>query len=217
MTIDALNGAQSTVKAGNIKNGKSTQKTNNTTVKMQKEKTLAYIETESYINNCKYRWRGFTGNHGPNATKEENEKYEKWQRLNNVVNNTDVIINNDGSVRFVFKANVNIQDFREAFNLEPSRDMQLYLEKRHKDGVKNGTVKATSGVGDNSEERIENYKSMNEDAYVEFDDGMIMTKKHKGRFNRLSDHHDYTRMTLGPADNEKLYTFSADLFDPYKD
>ena len=202
-------------KADEVKTAKKTAKNN---VPMQKKKTEAYIETESYLQNCKYRWYGFTGNHGPKATKEENEKYAKWQKMNYAVNNTDYIINDDGSVRFVFKNKVNVQDFKEAFGMnEPIRAMQLYLEKRHNEGVKNGSVKAVSGVGDNSEERIANYNAMSEDAEVSFNDGMIMTKKRKGLFNVLSPHHDYRKMTLGPADNDKLFTFGASFFDPYKD
>lgn len=204
-----------TVKAQDVK---TAQKTSQSNVKMQRDKTEAYIETESFLQNCKNRWSGFTGNHGPNATKEENEKYAKWQRMNHVVNNTDYVINDDGSVRFVFRAKVNVQDFKEVFNMnEPIRAMQLYLEKRHNEGVKNGSVKAVSGVGSNSEERIANYNAMSEDAEVSFNDGMIMTKKRKGLLNVLSPHHDYRQMTLGPADNDKLFTFGASFFDPYKD
>ena len=206
-----------TVKAQDVKTAKKTSQSN---VKMQRDKTETYIETESFLQSCKNRWYGFTGNHGPNATKEENEKYAKWQRLNNVVNKTDYIINDDGSVRFVFKDNINVEDFKEVFEIGDGY-LRDYLKTKHENGLKDGTVHAqyTNGARTETEQRAV-YNSSGNGATIRYSDGYIETKGPKGGwFNRskIVDHPDYRGMTLGPSDNEKLFTFGASFFNPYKD
>lgn len=217
MGIQGVNNANNVKKAETVTQSVNTKKTGN--VVLTKEKSEQYIETESYLQNCKNKWAGFTGDHGPNATKEENAKYEKWQRLNHVVNNTDYIISDNGSVRFVFKDNVNVEDFKEAFGIG-SGYLREYLQSRHAEGLKNGTVHAryTQGATNDTEQRAIYNSSTN--GVIRYSDGYVESKGPKGGwFNRskIVDHPDYTGMKLGPADNEKLFTFGASFFDPYKD
>ncbi len=218
--IQGAGGAKPVRKATKTQDIKTAQKTSQSNVQMQRDKTDAYIETESYLQNCKNRWYGFTGNHGSNATKEENEKYAKWQRLNNVVNKTDYIINDDGSVRFVFKDSINVEDFKEVFEIGDGY-LRDYLKTKHENGLKDGTVHAqyTNGAKTEAEQRAV-YNSSGNGAVIRYSDGYIETKGPKGGwFNRskIVDHPDYRGMTLGPSDNEKLFTFGQSFFDPYKD
>lgn len=218
MGIQGVNNVNSTTKAEMVPKGNNQKKLGN--VVLTKEKTEQYIESESYLQNCKNRWYGFTGNHGPKATKEENAKYEKWQRLNHVVNNTDYIINSDGSVRFVFKDNLNVEDFKEVFGIGDGV-LRDYLRTRHAAGIKNQTVHAnyTHGAVSETEQRAI-YNAGGNDATITYTDGYSETKGPKGGWfnrNKIVDHPDYTKMRLGPADNESLFTFGASFFDPHKD
>lgn len=181
--------------------------------KLDQNKASEYsTDVKSFLNNCKNRWSGFKGNHGPNASKAENAKYEQWQRMNNVINSTQYEVLADGSVKFKFKKDINVEDFKKAFGIESNGSLIPYFKNRHKADVASGKVHAiyTNGAQTESEQRAI-YNTGGVGTEIKYTDG-YSEKKQSYRFflPGTYDSPDYRNMKLGPDDTH--FQLSGEFF-----
>ena len=213
MGLQGVNGANRPNKAESINNNNN-QVGSIGSKPIKREKTEDCIETESYLKNCQNRWSGFTGNHGPNATPEENAKYEEWQKMNYVINNVEFEVCDDGSAKFRFKKDVNVEDFKKAFGIKSDGNFIGYLNKRHNDDVKSGKVHAiyTNGAQTEHEQRAI-YNTSGKGAVIKYTDGYSEKKQaHRFFFSGLYDSPDYRNMKFGAYDTENLPPLSKNFF-----
>ncbi len=215
MGIEAVNGVSKATRAENSRNVNQTG--NQSSGPIRRQKTEEYIETESYLRNCQERWRGFVGNFGPDATPEEKAKYEEWEKMNYVINNVDFEIFDDGSAKFTFKKNVNVEDFKKAFGISDG-NLIGYLKNRHNEDVKKGKVHAiyTDGAQTDAEQRAI-YNMGGAGTTITYTDG-YSEKKQAHRFFGfgLYDSPDYRNMSFGPYDTENLPPFGRNFFRYYE-
>lgn len=195
--VQGVGGARATAGVSEIKHD---QQTNNATNVNMTPKSDKYIETESYLNS-------------------RAKICAKSPALNKAFKSVEYTIAQDGSVKFNFKKEVNVEQFKKAFGFGDG-NFRSYLKKRHDDGVKNGTVHAyyTNGAQTEHEQRT-NYNMEGNGAKISYTDGYSETKGPRGGWinrSKLVDKPDYTNMSLGPQDNEKLFIFGKSFFN-YKD
>ena len=189
------------VKSSNLVNkitdahkNQAAQKNNN--IDMQ-PKSPQYIETMKYI-------------------ESRQEICANDKDLREVFKNVDCIIGQDGSVRFQFKSEVNIEQFKKAFGFEDGC-FRRYLKNRHDNAIKNGTVHAHYTNGNETDyEQLTDYELGGIGSRITYTDGYTQTKGYRGGWinrSKIVDKPDYTNMSLGPEDNEKLPTYGKDFFN----
>ncbi len=208
--IRNVDGASPIVKSGVISNSKSPEGGQSANVNMQIPETKEQIQTRKYIEAFIETNKSVLAD--VNATAEQKAAA---QRVANVYKNVDYTINSDGSVRFNFKNDVNVEDFKSAFGISTG-NLRAYLRKRHDEGLKDGTVHAryTNGASSDDEQRSL-YETGGVGATIRYTDGYSETKGRRGGWinrSKIVDHPDYRNMSLGPADNQTLYTFGKSFF-----
>ena len=175
-------------------NSQSSQKNGN--IDMQ-HKSDEYIETKNYI-------------------ESRMEICARDKDLKEVFNKVEYIIRQDGAVQFKFKSDVNIEQFKKAFGFEDGY-FRSYLRNRHDQGIKNGSVHPIHTNGHkNDQEEIIDYNLGGIGTKITYTDGYSRTKGFRGGWinrSKIVDHPDYTQMSLGPNDNEKLPVFGKDFFN----
>ena len=212
MGLHGVNGANRPDRVEKTPN--SNQTVNTGSKPIRREKTDDCIETESYLKNCQYKWSSFVGNHGPNTTPEEKAKYEEWQKMNYVINNVEFEVCDDGSAKFKFKKDVNVEDFKKAFGIKSDGNFIDYLKNRHDADVKSGKVHAiyTNGARTNEEQRAI-YNIGGKGAVINYTDGYSEKKQaHRFFFSGLYDSPDYRNMSFGAYDTENLPPLNKNFF-----